>query len=82
MSGIAQAIKKAEEDADFRGRLLAEPKAALSEIGVSVRDDTELVVVENTAKRVHLVLPAVGTDLSELSEEEMSTVGLQLWPFP
>ena len=55
MSGIANAIKKASKDADFRGRLLADPKAALEEIGASVKANTEVVVVENTADRVHLV---------------------------
>ena len=73
MSGIAQAIKKAAEDADYRASLMADPKAALGEIGVSVKADIELVVVENTANRVHLVLPPPGTDLSELSEEDLGT---------
>ncbi len=83
MSGIANAIKKASKDADFRGRLLADPKAALEEIGASVKANTEVVVVENTADRVHLVLPPAGADCSELSEDELSAVaGGTLVPHP
>ena len=51
-------LHKAEQDSEFRARLIADPKAAIrDEVGQPLPDDLEVVVHENTATTVHLVLP-------------------------
>ncbi|HEV8025672.1 MAG TPA: NHLP leader peptide family RiPP precursor [Candidatus Nanopelagicales bacterium] len=60
-------VHRAVEDLDFRERLVANPASAIQEAtGVSVPDDVEIVVVENTAQRFHVVLPS-----TELNSAEM-----------
>lgn len=54
-------IAKAASDAEFRQRLISDPRAAFSELGIDPPKGMEnltLKVVENTADTVHLVLPA------------------------
>ena len=58
-SMIKKLIAKAEEDSDFRGRLLANPSSALKEaLDIEVPKDFNVVVHEDDARTVHLVLPA------------------------
>lgn len=60
-STFGKAIAKAASDAEFKQRLLSDPKAALSEMGIEPpkgMENVTLKVVENTADTVHLVLPA------------------------
>jgi hypothetical protein len=65
MSDEAQAtfyemIAKAWSDADFKQRLLADPKTALSDMGIEAPEGMENVaikVVEDTADTIYLVLP-------------------------
>jgi len=57
-------VRRAVSDPEFRDRLLSNPNAAVEEVtGVSVPDDVEIVVVENTSQRFHIVLPPVELDL-------------------
>jgi len=57
-------VRRAIEDPEFRERLLADPASAIEEAtGESVPDDVEIVVVENTSQRFHIVLPPVELDL-------------------
>ena len=52
-------IAKAQEDAAFRKRLIANPSSALKEdFDVDVPDDFNVVVHEDDARTAHLVLPA------------------------
>lgn len=56
---IEKVVAKAEEDADFRGSLLANPSIALKEVfGIELPDDFNVVVHEDDARTAHLVLPA------------------------
>ena len=49
---------KADEDGAFRERLLAKPREAIEEaLGVTLADDHEIRVHEETCSRTHLVLP-------------------------
>ena len=79
-----QILSKAAEDGEFRARLIADPKAAISaETGTPIPDGFDLVVHEDSATTAHLVLPSSG----ELSEAEMKSVaggvGYADWnPFP
>ena len=52
-----QVLSKAAEDGEFRARLIADPKAAVSaEIGQTIPDGFDLVVHEDNATTAHLVL--------------------------
>ena len=63
-----QLIDKAEEDTNFRARLLADPNAALKEaFGVNVPAEFSIVVHEDNARTAHLVLPAP----SELNDAQL-----------
>ncbi len=49
---------RADEDSEFRERLLAKPREAIEEeLGVTLADDHEIRVHEETYSRTHLVLP-------------------------
>ena len=51
-------LNRAAEDDEFRARLIADPKAAISsEIGASVPDGFDVAVHEDSATAAHLVLP-------------------------
>ena len=57
-SVLDKLVVKAEEDPDFRARLLANPSSALKEaFDISVPDDFKVVVHEDDARTAHLVLP-------------------------
>lgn len=64
-SMMEQLIAKAEEEADFRERLKANPRSALVEaFEIEVPDDFNIVVHEDDARTAHLVLP-VSAELSD-----------------
>ena len=64
-------IDKAASDADYRARLLDDPRAAVAdELGVSVPDSLTIRVHEEDAASAHLVLPPSST----LTEPELATV--------
>ncbi len=80
----ARILSKAEEDGEFRARLIADPRVAISaETGTTIPDGFDVVVHEDSATTAHLVLPPSG----ELSEADMESVaggvGYAEWnPFP
>ena len=59
ISGMRERLlEKAAEDEAFRARLLADPKAAVSdELGVEIPDGFTIEVHEEAADTSHLVLP-------------------------
>ncbi len=61
-------LKRAEEDSDFRARLIADPKAAIvSEVGTSIPDGFDVVVYEDSTTKAHLVLlPSLALTDAEL----------------
>ena len=64
-------LSKADEDNDFRARLIADPRAAIaSEVGTVVPDGFDIVVHEDSATTAHLVLPPS----SALTEAELGTI--------
>jgi len=67
-----KAIAKAWSDPAYKARLLADPQAALAEVGVSAPENLKFKVVENTADVVHLILPPPPS--GELSEESLALV--------
>lgn len=53
-----QIIEKAWSDEAFKAQLLADPKAALKDaFGLDIPADVEIVIVEETATKVGLVIP-------------------------
>ncbi len=52
----AKVVAKAWLDAEFKARLLNDPRSAISELGYRLSHDADLAVVENTARRHHLVV--------------------------
>ncbi len=63
-------LSKAEEDGDFRARLIADPRAAIaSEVGTDVPEGFDIVVHEDSATTAHLVLPPS----PKLTEAELET---------
>lgn len=52
----ARVVARAWVDPDFKARLLSDPKAALAELGYSLPNEPELVVLENTEHVHHLVV--------------------------
>ena len=54
----ARIVDKAAEDADFRARLLDDPKGALEEeLGVAIPASMSIEVHEESGETAHLVLP-------------------------
>jgi len=67
-------VARAWRDAAFKQQLLSNPKAVLTEAGMSVPEGTQLQVVEDTPTLRHLVLPVAPADSSTLSEAELDLV--------
>ena len=78
-------LTRADEDGDFRAALIADPKAAISaEIGTTIPEAFDIVVHEDSAATVHLVLPPSPA----LTEADLKTVaggrgyrGVQKFPW-
>ena len=67
----ARLMDKAVEDADFRTRLLGDPKAAIGqELGVTIPESMSIEVHEESDTTAHLVLPPN----SRLSESDLREV--------
>ena len=63
-------VSKAAEDDDFRGRLVEDTHAVIEEkYGFEIPEGMNLVVVEDDASTIHLVLPRS----SRLTDEELAT---------
>ena len=61
-------LTRASEDGDFRARLIADPKSAISsEIGMAIPEGFDVVVHEDSGTTAHLVLPPS----PELTEAEL-----------
>lgn len=64
-------LNRAAQDRDFRARLMADPKAAISaEIGTNIPEGFDVAVHEDSATTFHLVLPPS----PELTEAELQVV--------
>jgi hypothetical protein len=71
-------VARAMKDKAFRTRLLADPMATLKEAGVALPEGMTVRVVENTAKVVHMVLPASVDD--QLSDAELERIAAGIYP--
>lgn len=69
-SMLEKLITKAQEDSDFRGRLVTDPNSAVKEtFDMDVPDGFNIVVHEDNARTAHLVLPA-STELTDTQLEQ------------
>jgi hypothetical protein len=66
-------LKRAMTDPAYRKALKADPAKVLAEAGVKVDKATEYVVLEQTPRKVYLVLPQLVGE-GELSDEALDTV--------
>ncbi|MYB98352.1 MAG: NHLP leader peptide family natural product precursor, partial [Gemmatimonadetes bacterium] len=55
---LQQIVEKSALDSDFRQRLLADPKTAITgELGITIPDSMNIKVHESDMQTVHLALP-------------------------
>jgi len=66
----SQIVARAWADAEFKARLLANPKVVLREFGLEVSPEARINVVEDSESVRHYILPA--SPCGDLSEEELS----------
>jgi len=69
---INQIIAKCGTDKHFKQKLRADPAATLKAEGVILPDSVSVTVLENTDKRLHLVIPADPTELSDADLDQVS----------
>ncbi|WP_299611667.1 NHLP leader peptide family RiPP precursor [uncultured Tateyamaria sp.] len=75
----AKVVGRAWTDEGFKKKLLADPAAALSEFGIKMPKDVSVVVVENTASTVNLVLPRVPFE-RDLSDSDLQNLAAKDTP--
>lgn len=67
-------VMKSLENPEFRQRLIANPKAMLSqELGQQIPDEIAIEVLEETDKKIYLVIPPAVVE-EELSEEQLEAI--------
>ena len=64
---------KAATDAEFRERLLADPKAVLAECGVELPADVAVRVAESTTEELVVTIPPLIPDGAELDEDALTS---------
>jgi nitrile hydratase subunit alpha len=62
------------KSAEYRGRVVREPRAVLAEFGLQLPDDTQIVVMDSTADRRFLVLPCRPAGTEDLDEERLAAL--------
>jgi hypothetical protein len=70
---VMKVIRHALEDEGYKQRLLADPKAAVAELGINVPDHLTIKVVENSPSTYHVILPLNPNDM-ELSDADLANV--------
>ena len=73
-----QLVAKAWSDEGFKARLLANPKAAMAEVGMDAPEGVEIEVVESTQEKAYLVIPP--KPVGELSDEDLDKVSAGVLP--
>ncbi len=67
-------VAKATMEPEFRASLLADPHAALTALGFSLRDDVTVHVYQNDDRTLHVVLPPPDRIKKELDDNELGKV--------
>jgi hypothetical protein len=72
---VEQVLRKAQADAAFRKKLVADPRAAVYDaVGLEIPKGLQVKVYENTADTIHLPIAARANANAELSEAELEQV--------
>jgi nitrile hydratase len=74
----AMIVAKSWADEDYKQRLLSDASAVLKEEGIGVPEGLNIKVLEDTSKKVHLVLPAA-PDSEEGAIENVEERLAALW---
>jgi hypothetical protein len=61
-----------EGNQEFRKQLLTDPKAVFAKLGAPIPAGIDVVVIENTAGKLHFVLPPKPAELSEISDSKLT----------
>ena len=78
-----QIVARAATDPAFRQQLLATPKSTLERaLGITLPPSMEVVIMEETASRLCLVLPAQALADQELPDEQLAGVAGGTLPIP
>lgn len=73
-------VSKALRDDDFRQQLMDDPKGTIeSEYGVSLSPDTNVTVHVESARELHVVIPAAPSASSKLSADESDAAMCSGW---
>ena len=62
---LGKTVATAWIDPDFKSRLIANPRSVLAGLGLTPPSHLELQVMENTAQKIHVTLPAPWADTSD-----------------
>jgi hypothetical protein len=73
---LRRVAPKALDDDAYRQQLLDDPARVLKKEGITVPDGVNVVVHQNTAQQVHLVLPTGLQDAHELKTHETDVSAL------
>jgi hypothetical protein len=69
---VRRLLRRAVADAGLRERLLGSPRATVEEeLGITLPPELEVEVLQETGRRVYLVLPPAG-ETGELSDGELA----------
>ena len=79
----ANLIAKIWQDEAFKQQLMSNPKSAITEVGISLPENIEIEVIEETSNKFYLVIPQPPTHQEELSDEELQAIagGVKLFSF-
>ena len=81
MASLSRVAARALEDDGYRSRLISDPASVLREEGLTVPEDVEVEVHQNTPAKLHLVLPSGPPDEGALDLEETNLQRLiAAWP--
>ena len=71
---LRQIIARAQEDAGFRARLKADPRATVASfLSIEIPSAVAVTVVEDSPTHLHIVLPAAGDQLSDADLEAVAS---------
>lgn len=73
---LHQVAAQALADADYRKRLIRDPRSVLREAGLVVPDELEVVIHQNHDDVIHLVLPSPLEAAAQLDVDELNVVYL------
>ena len=74
---LSQIFLECWREDTFKQRFLNDPKSVLTEYGISTTDDIDIEVVENTDRKVHVVLPATLIDEETAADADLRNAPCQ-----